>query len=131
MANKSLKNDISYLYKILEHQNNITNMLKDFNVSLKPASKNYICNNKYATDLAALYISQIGEAVGYLTDDSKNILRQIFSVEMIKYFRNRIDHAYEKVNTTYLVPYIESVISNRAIETVKQRIIYCNNNKRT
>ena len=130
MASKSLSKDLGYLYKILEHQNNIKQLLKDFNVSLKTDSKNFIGNNKYARDLAALYIAQIGEAVGYLTDDSKKELRQVFSVEMIKYFRNKIYHTYEKVNPLYLAPYIDTAVSKNAIDIVKKRIEYCNANKR-
>ena len=44
---------------------------------------------------------------------------------ILRNFRNQIDHVYEKVNKTYLKPFIFSVISKDAIQEIKERIKYC------
>lgn len=59
-----------------------------------------------------------------LTDATKSSLKFINST-MLKYFRNQIDHAYEKVNKSYLKPYIFSMASTKTINEVKLRIYYC------
>ena len=44
---------------------------------------------------------------------------------LLAILRNQIDHVYEKVNKTYLKPFIFSVISKDAIQETKERIKYC------
>lgn len=80
-----------------------------------------------AFDLCAFYMVQIGEASKLLTDDTKNSLTCI-NVNVLKAFRNMIDHTYEKVNKRYLKAYIFSMIAPEAVAEVKNRINYCNEN---
>ena len=61
-----------------------------------------------------------------LTEESKSAL-SCLDARILKYFRNQIDHVYEKVNKTYLKPFIFSVISKEAVQEVKERIKYCTN----
>lgn len=80
-----------------------------------------------AFDLCAFYMSQMGEAAKLLTDDTKESF-QNFNAETTKYFRNMVDHVYEKVNKTYLKAYIFSIISDPSMKEVKERIKYCTDN---
>ena len=79
-----------------------------------------------AFDLCSFYMAQIGESAKLLTEESKSAL-DCLDARILKYFRNQIDHVYEKVNKTYLKPFIFSVISKEAVQEVKERIKYCTN----
>ena len=56
-----------------------------------------------------------------------DIMELTFDAKILKYFRNQIDHVYEKVNKTHLKPFVFSVISKEAVQEVKERIKYCTN----
>lgn len=117
---KSYSKDIQLLMKILKNQQNIKEVITQFNCNSINIEK-----NKFAFDLCAFYIAQIGEAVKLLTDDTKQSLEH-FDADTTKYFRNMVDHVYEKVNKTVLKGYIFDMISNYAIKEIKERIKYCN-----
>lgn len=116
---KSLQKDVQLLMKILQYQTKINQVIKDFNCNEQNLEK---CD--YAFDLCALYMSQIGEAAKLLTDESKEQF-QYLDINVTKYFRNMIDHVYEKVNKAYLKAYIFSTASKEAMDEVKKRVQYC------
>ena len=121
---KSLKHDIQLLISIRSQQTKIIQVLKDFK-----CNSNNLVTNTYAFDLCAMYIAQLGEASKLLTDTSKEDLRCI-NPNMMRYFRNIIDHVYEKINKQYLVAYIFNTISEGALQEVNNRIRYCQQNAR-
>lgn len=119
---RSYKKDIQLLMSILQRQNDIREVIKRFE-----CNQNNLEQDKMAFDLCAFYMAQIGEASKLLTDDTKNSLTCI-NVNVLKAFRNMIDHTYEKVNKRYLKAYIFSMIAPEAVAEVKNRINYCNEN---
>ncbi|MBQ9608891.1 MAG: hypothetical protein IJV15_05530 [Lachnospiraceae bacterium] len=125
---KSISRDVQILGYILKNQDKIQNVIKDFHCDFTQSSS-AVSNNTYAFDPCSMYMAQIGENVKLLTDDSQNELSKIFDLNILRYFRNMIDHNYEKVNKVYLQAYIEQVISKEAFDIVKQRYRYCVNNK--
>lgn len=118
---KSYAKDVQLLLVILKNQNNIKSALERFGCNQTNLEKDVM-----AFDLCSFYMAQIGESAKLLTDDSKISLKCL-DAGILKYFRNQIDHAYEKVNKTYLKPYIFSIISKEAMQEVKDRIKYCTN----
>lgn len=116
---KSYSKDIQLLLKISEHQYKIAKVLKDFKCTEKDLDTNI-----YAFDLCALYMSQIGEASKYLTDDTKQSFRY-FDPSITNYFRNMIDHIYEKVNKKYLKAYIYGMVKGEVMKEVIDRINFC------
>lgn len=116
---KSYSKDIQLLLKISENQHKIIKVIKDFGCTEKDLE-----SNEYAFDLCALYMSQIGEASKYLTDETKQYF-QYFDPSVTNYFRNMIDHVYEKVNKKYLKAYILGMIKQEAIKEVIERISFC------
>lgn len=116
---KSYAKDIQLLLAILRNQDNIKNALERFN-----CNQNNLEQEPMAFDLCSFYMAQIGESAKLLTDESKSAL-SCLDARILKYFRNQIDHVYEKVNKTYLKPFIFSVISKDAIHEIKERIKYC------
>ena len=117
---KSLNKDIQLLMKILSNQQNIADAIKHFD-----CNSNNLQDNKMAFDLCAFYMSQIGEAAKLLTDETKQSFKY-FNAGSTKYFRNMVDHVYEKVNKAYLKAYIFNIISPETIKEIKDRIKYCN-----
>lgn len=120
VVTKSYSKDIQLLMKIFQNQQNIQNVLKDFN-----CNEINLEQNKYAFDLCALYMSQIGEASKLLTDETKESF-QYFNPTTTKYFRNMIDHVYEKVNKTVLKAYVFHMVSSEVLKEIKDRIKFCN-----
>lgn len=119
---KSYKKDIQLLMTILKNQDKIIEALKHFN-----CNQNNLEKNDMAFDLCAFYMAQIGEASKMLTDDTKGALNCL-NADILKSFRNIIDHTYEKINKAYLKAYIFSMISPAVTEELKNRIKYCMNN---
>ena len=119
---RSYNKDIQLLMSILQRQNDIREVIKRFE-----CSQNNLEQDKMAFDLCAFYMAQIGEASKMLTDDTQNSLTCI-NADVLKAFRNMIDHTYEKVNKKYLKAYIFSIIEPEAIAEIKNRINYCNEN---
>lgn len=115
----SLQKDIQLLMKILQNQQNIKNVIRDFGCTEKDLE-----TNTYAFDLCALYMAQIGEAAKLLTKETQDSF-QYFDGTITKYFRNMIDHVYEKVNRKYLKAYIFTTVSNEVMKEIKDRIQYC------
>lgn len=126
--NKSPGRDIQVLTYILRNQMQIKSVMKDFNCDFSQTSKSVI-HNKYAFDLCSMYMAQIGENVKILSDYSKERMGDIVNVDVLKYFRNMIDHDYEKVNKVYLQSYIQVMQSEKAIEKIKDLIKDCNEKK--
>lgn len=116
---KSYSKDIQLLLKISQNQQKIKKVLVDFE-----CTEMDLDNHTYAFDLCVLYMSQIGEASKYLTDSSKQSFKY-FDPSITNYFRNIIDHVYEKVNKKYLKAYIFSMIRQEAIKEVIDRIKFC------
>ena len=119
---RSYKKDIQLLMSILQRQNDIKEAIKHFG-----CNQNNLEQDKMAFDLCAFYMAQIGEASKMLTDDTQHSLICI-NAGVLKAFRNMIDHTYEQVNNKYLNAYIFSISEPEAIEEIKNRINYCNEN---
>ncbi len=100
----------------------IRSAVERLGASLNSSASNSILQDEHAFDLCAMYMAQIGENVKLLTDESKDSLSETISLDVLKYFRNMIDHDYEKINKSFLLPYIESTQSDKAISAVKQLI---------
>lgn len=116
---KSYSRDVQILMKILQNQNSIMEAISHFQCNV-----NNLHQNKMAFDLCAFYMAQIGEDVKLLTDNTRNALTY-FDYKMLVYFRNMVDHTYEKINKEVLKAYIFNVIEKKAIDEVKHRIEYC------
>ncbi len=116
---KSYAKDIQLLLAILRNQDNIKKAIERFG-----CNQNNLEQEPMAFDLCSFYMAQIGESAKLLTEESKSSLNCL-DARILKYFRNQIDHVYEKVNKTYLKPFIFSIISKEAIQEVKERIKYC------
>lgn len=121
---KSYEKDIQLLIKILQNQDRIKKVIKDFK-----CTEHNLINNEYAFDLCALYMSQIGEAAKYLTDSTKESFVK-FDYKSTSKFRDLIDHIYEKVNRNVLKAYIFSMAKSEVTTEIKNRITYCRVNKR-
>lgn len=121
---KSLSKDIQLLTKIAMNQEKIKNVLKTFN-----CDSHNIIYNEMAFDLCSFYMSQIGEAANHLTDSTKKSFKY-FDSSCTYYFRNKVDHVYEKVNKVYIKTYIFSTISNETVKEIRERIAYCKQNSR-
>ena len=118
---KSYAKDIQLLLAILRNQENIKKAIERFN-----CNENNLEKDTMAFDLCSFYMAQIGESAKLLTEESKTSLNCL-DAGILKYFRNQIDHVYEKVNKAYLKPFIFAVISKEAMQEVKDRIKYCTN----
>lgn len=126
---KSYSKDIQILVGITRNRQKIINAMNEFKCDFS-YSKKGITNNEMAFDLCAMYMAQIGESAKLLTDNSKCVINSIVDVNTLKYFRNMIDHSYEKVNRDYLQAYIVVVVSDKFLEVLKNQIRICINNKR-
>jgi uncharacterized protein with HEPN domain len=119
---KSYSKDIQLLMTILKNQKKIEDTISHFGCNQANLEK-----NDMAFDLCAFYMAQIGEATKLLTDDTKASIKCL-DTNMLKAFRNMIDHTYEKVNKIYLKAYIFSIILPEAKKEIKDRIRFCNEN---
>jgi uncharacterized protein with HEPN domain len=119
---KSYSKDIQLLMTILKNQKKIEETIAYFGCNQTNLEK-----NDMAFDLCAFYMAQIGEATKLLTEDTKNSIKCL-DINILKAFRNMIDHTYEKVNKTYLKAYIFSIILPEAKKEIKDRIRFCNEN---
>ena len=117
---KSYAKDVQLLMKILQNQVKMAKAIETFN-----CNQNNLDQNEMAFDLCAFYMSQIGEAAKLLTDKTKKSFNY-FNADCTKYFRNIVDHVYEKVNKGYLKAFVFSMISKEAVNEIKNRIKYCN-----
>ena len=69
-----------------------------------------------------MYMAQIGEAAKMLSVEQKNSF-VYFDWKTTNYFRNMIDHVYEKVNPKFLKAYIFQMISVESLSEISQAII--------
>lgn len=97
---KSYAKDIQLLLAILLNQDNIRKVIERFG-----CNQNNLEKDSMAFDLCSFYMAQIGESAKLLTEESKSAL-SCLDAGILKYFRNQIDHVYEKVNKAYLKPFI-------------------------
>ena len=121
---------MALLASILKNQNKIECVMRDFNCDFSQ-SYSSVANNVYAFDLCAMYMAQIGESTKLLTDETKNIVSKEIDLNILRYFRNMIDHDYDKINKPYLQAYIQLMISSNVKKVLKDRYIYCAKNKRS
>lgn len=127
---KSLSRDAAVLTSIMKNRQNIIDVFNRFGLDFSNSARGVI-NDKMAFDLCAMYMAQIGESVKLLTDGTKGVLSQAIDVGVLKYFRNMIDHSYEKVNKVVLQSYIQLMISPKVDTMLKQQYLYCIKNKKT
>lgn len=126
---KSLSRDVALLASIMKNRQNIIDVFARFGCDFSNTPRGLI-NDKMAFDLCAMYMAQIGENVKFLTDGTKQAISGVIDVNILRYFRNMIDHSYEKVNKAYLVPYIQLMVSKEVEVALKQRYLYCMQNKK-
>ena len=124
---KSLSRDMSVLIYIKKNQDNLLEALKVSECDFSNTNRG-LCNNKIIFDACALYMAQIGENVKLLSDSTVEYLNDYFNTGILRYFRNMIDHTYEKVNKKYLKAYIFNMIEPKAVMEIRNRINYCNEN---
>lgn len=98
---KDLSRDLQLLLKIAENIESIQNVVRDFKCDFSQTEKG-LCRNKYAFDLCAFYMAQIGEKIKGLTDGTYAELDKSANLNNFRYFRNMIDHSYENVNRVML-----------------------------
>ena len=91
---KSYKRDIQILLKMLENVDSARDVVNRYNVNFNNSSKSALYKNKDAFDLCSFYLAQFGEKVKLLTDSSKSNLSSVVDLNILKYFRNIIDHDY-------------------------------------
>lgn len=104
--------DKQLLLKIAQNQQNIKEVIKYFN-----CNSTNLENCKYAFDLCAMYMAQIGEAAKMLSIEQKNAF-SYFDWKTTSYFRNMIEHVYEKVNPKLLKSYIFQMISTEVTSEI-------------
>lgn len=112
----SKSRDKQLLLKISQNQNNIKDVIKYFN-----CNESNLENCKYAFDLCAMYMAQIGKAAKMLSIEQKNSF-SYFDWKTTNYFRNMIDHVYEKVNPKLLKAYIYQMISSEVVSEISNSI---------
>ncbi|MEH2932751.1 hypothetical protein VSQ48_23230 [Candidatus Ventrimonas sp. KK005] len=127
--NRSYSRDVQVLGHILKNQMNIRDAVKRLGCDFSQVSSKSILNDKLAFDACSMYMAQIGEHIKLLTDYSKEELNKFIDIQTLRYFRNMIDHSYEKVNKLYLMPYIQIMQSDKTMQQVKQIIQECNKRK--
>ena len=130
-ANKNLTRDTQVLIYILKNIQKIQNAIKYFNCDLSTNTQRSLLNNEYAFDLCSMYMAQIGENVKLLTESSKRELSKVVDFRVLRYFRNMIDHNYEKVNRLMLQSYISLMIPRPVVTALRNRLVYCQNNKQS
>ena len=89
---KNKSRDKALILTILKNQQKIKDAIKFFK-----CTEYNLDQNDMAFDLCAMYMAQIGESAKLLTDETKSNLTT-FDWRTIKYFRDFIDHVYEKIN---------------------------------
>lgn len=122
---KNLSRDAQILLRICKYQENIKGVINDFRCDFTQQPNSSLAYNKYAFDLCALYMAQIGESVKLLTEDTKKELSKVINLDILRYFRNVIDHDYENVNKVLLQAYVQNIISREFVDAVKIRYKYC------
>lgn len=118
---RTYSRDTQILMRILQNQNNIKEAIQHFQ-----CNNTNLHENKMAFDLCALYMAQIGEDIKLLTDSTKQSFSYLNTKELV-YFRNMINHTYEKVDKVVLKAYIFNMIDKKTVAEVKERIQYCSN----
>lgn len=78
-----------------------------------------------AFDLCSMYMAQIGENVKNLTDGSQAALSEVIHTDILRYFRNRIDHDYEKVNKPLLQTYIQQMTAPKTMQLIQEQYKAC------
>lgn len=119
---KSYSKDVGLLINILRNRQKIVETIQLFNCDDKSLEF-----NEKAIDLCSFYMAQIGESAKLLTDQTKDSFKTI-NMNMFIYFRNRIDHVYEKVNKKILAAYIFNMINKNTENEIKERIKFCQQN---
>lgn len=124
---KNKSRDKALILTILKNQQKIKDAIKFFK-----CTEYNLDQNDMAFDLCAMYMAQIGESAKLLTDDTKSNLTT-FDWRTIKYFRDFIDHVYEKINKKTLKPYIflmtSPKVTNELKDVLKQITQELNNEK--
>ena len=80
-------------------------------------------------DSLAISIESIYELSKGLTDSSKQALTALDFAGM-RVFRNRIAHTYDKIPPVEIVRLAKQISSQKCIEAIRNRAIYCKQNAR-
>jgi len=120
LAEKTLRNDIEFLRKIVKHQNGINETLSALN--LKTA--NDIIANNVALKALAMDVCQIGELADKISKDTMESFT-VIDAKIAYSIRNRIAHAYLNVKPLEIALTAMQLGSSASIEEVKERIKFC------
>ncbi len=125
-----MSRDIQVLTYIYKNQEKIRQAVKRLDCDFSTAGRRSIVKDDMAFDVCAMYMAQIGENVKLLTDETREKLNQVVNVDILRQFRNSIDHNYENINRTFLLPYIQMMQSDKTMDSVNQLIKECFQNKK-
>ena len=123
---KTLGRDIQVLLKILTYMNKIQDVLKRYNCR---NSSDFVLNED-CMDICSFCILQIDSLSRQLTPESYKALNFISTGNLIP-VRNMIAHDYIKLNRQVLYSFVIDCCSIQSLSQVKDRIQYCQENKRT
>lgn len=123
---KTLGRDIQVLLKILTYMEKIQNVLER---NVCKTSMDF-SQNEDCMDICSFCILQIDSLSRQLTVDSYKALNFISTGNMIP-VRNMIAHDYVRLNKQVLYTFVQECCSSNSFSQVKNRIQYCQKNKRT
>lgn len=123
---KTLGRDVQVLLKIMTYMNKIQDVLKRHNCK---TSSEFVTNED-CMDICSFCILQIDSLSRQLTSESYKALNFISTGNLIP-VRNMIAHDYIKLNRQVLYSFVVDCCSDQSFQQVKDRIKYCQENKRT
>ena len=123
---KTLGRDVQVLLKIMTYMNKIQDVLKRHNCK---TSSDFVTNED-CMDICSFCILQIDSLSRQLTTESYKSLYFISTGNLIP-VRNMIAHDYIKLNKQVLYSFVVDCCSDQSFQQVKDRIKYCQENKRT
>lgn len=123
---KTLGRDVQVLLKIMTYMNKIQDVLKRHNCK---TSSEFVANED-CMDICSFCILQIDSLSRQLTTESYKSLNFISTGNLIP-VRNMIAHDYIKLNRQVLYSFVVDCCSDLSYQQLKERIKYCQENKRT
>lgn len=123
---KTLGRDVQVLLKIMTYMNKIQDVLKRHECK---TTSDFVADED-CMDICSFCILQIDRLSRQLTVESYKALNFISTGNLIP-VRNMIAHDYIKLNKQVLYSFVVDCCSNQSYSQVKDRIKYCQENKRT
>lgn len=123
---KTLSRDIQVLLKILTYMNKMRDALKRYQCK---TSSEFVANED-CMDICSFCVLQIDSLSRQLTAASYQAVSFISTGNLVP-VRNMIAHDYIKLNRQVLYSFVQDCIQNRNLEQVRNRIKYCQDNKKS